>query len=112
MSERETNPDADAFDAFLRRTQEATHRTIRDVIEIDATVRMRDEDFEEAIAGYRLLGDQASVLLLQRAQALADDPVALEALTAEVSGGPWHGVPWADAARVVYVREHREEFLG
>jgi hypothetical protein len=69
------------------------------------------EYFQEAITGYRLLGDHASVQLLQRAHALADDPAALAALDAEVSGSPWHGVPWGDAARLDYVRDHRDEFL-
>ena len=67
--------------------------------------------YDEAIAGYRLLGDHASAELLQRAQALADDPAVLVALIDEVNGPPWHGVPWGDAARITYVREHRDEFL-
>jgi hypothetical protein len=69
------------------------------------------EYYEEAIAGYRLLGDHASAELLQRAQAHADDPAALDALADEVAGPPWDGVPWGDAARLAYVREHRNEFL-
>jgi hypothetical protein len=69
------------------------------------------EYFEEAVAGYRLLGDSASVELLRRAQTLADNPAALEALTAEVDGGPWHGVPWGDTVRIGYARDHRDEFL-
>ena len=68
------------------------------------------EYFEEAIAGYRLLGDLAAKQLLQRARALAGDPVALRALDSE-GERPWHGLPSGKSARIVYVRDHRDEFL-
>jgi hypothetical protein len=91
----------------------ATHMVEYDVGNggFEHSVDCAAEYYEEAIAGYRLLGDDASVELLQRAQALAHDPAALEALTHEVDGPPWHGVPWGDAARLAYVREHRDKFL-
>ena len=76
-------------------------------MESDAAIPMRDADFDDAL----WLGDPASADLLQRARALAGDPAGLVALTEEVDSGPWHGVPWGDAARVAYVREHRDEFL-
>ncbi len=74
-------------------------------------VQCAAEYFREAAAGYRLLGDEASVELMLRALALADEPAALEALNAEVDRSPWNGVPWGDAARIRYVRDHRDEFL-
>jgi hypothetical protein len=66
--------------------------------------------FDEAIVGYRLLGDEPSASLLVDARAAADDDRTLERLDMMVSGPPWSGVPWADAARLAYVRQHRDEF--
>jgi hypothetical protein len=66
--------------------------------------------FEEAIAGYRLIGDDASAQLLARALRSTSDLEALAALDEEVDGAPWGGVPWGDSRRIAYVRAHREEF--
>jgi hypothetical protein len=69
-----------------------------------------DEYFPSARAGYLLLGDPASAQLLDRAEAVRQDPAALDELDQELDGPPWNGVPWSDAARVAYVRTHRDEF--
>ena len=91
----------------------ATHLVESDVGNggFEHSVGCTGDYYEEAIAGYRLLGDHASAALLQRAKALAHDAAALEVLADEVAGPPWHGVPWGDAARIAYVRGHRDEFL-
>jgi hypothetical protein len=68
------------------------------------------EYFNDAVAGYRLLGDEASADLIPRAQAMADDEHALQRLDDEVDGEPWNGVPWSDETRVRYLRAHRDEF--
>jgi hypothetical protein len=68
------------------------------------------EYIDEAIAGYELLGDSASADLLRRARRSATDGDALNRLDEEVAGLPWNGVPWADVARIAYVRSHRHEF--
>ena len=69
-----------------------------------------DDYFEEAMAGYRMLDDEASVGLILRAQGPQDDEPALDALDQELDGSPWNGVPWSDELRVQYARSHRDEF--
>jgi Domain of unknown function (DUF4375) len=69
-----------------------------------------DEYFPAAKAGYSLLGDEASALLLDQATAARDDDAALSALDDSLDGPPWNGVPWSDAKRIAYVRAHRGEF--
>lgn len=64
--------------------------------------------WDEAIAGYRLLGDESSAELLARCKGL--DEKALETMDAVVAGPPWNGVPWSDSKRIEYVRAHRAEF--
>ena len=154
----------DDFGDFLRRTEEATQRSVADVIAADEATAMTDEDFDdavwlalcgrvhsmgdleplaagvrmyfatrtvewevgnggfaqavdnvaeywgEAIAGYRLLGDEASAVLLVQVQRAAGNDDALEAFDDEVEGPPWNGVPWGDESRVRYVRDHRDDF--
>jgi hypothetical protein len=153
------------FDGLLRRVEEATKRSISDVISADESAPMDDADFDDAVwlalcgligsasdlshvpvgvrmyfatrivewdvanggfdqalfnvgeyfeaakVGYELLGDDASVDLLVRAQSSEGDEAALDALDDALDGPPWNGVPWADERRVTYVREHREEFM-
>ncbi len=71
-----------------------------------------DEFLDEAMAGYRLLGDEASAQLLGRAEASSNDYEALDALDQELGGPPWNGVPWSDKSRIAYVRAHRDEFTS
>jgi hypothetical protein len=78
---------------------------------LDHAVECSGPYLDEAIAGYRLLGDAASTQLFQRAQSSADDPAALENLMSELNHAPWHGVPFGNAARIGYARAHRDEFL-
>lgn len=68
------------------------------------------EYWDEAMAGYRLLDDDASVDLLRRVLAAGHDEDELELLLDAMDAPPWDGVPWRDAERVAYVRAHRDEF--
>ena len=68
------------------------------------------EFFEEAIAGYRLLDDEASAVLLRRASERSADDDALASMDAQLDAPPWNGVPWGDPMRLHYVRAHRDEF--
>ena len=156
---------SDDFLNFLMATEDATERSVGDVIAADEAKRMSDEDFDDALwlalcgqissandlapfpsgvrmyfatrmveceignggfgqlfdngydeyledakAGYRVLGDEPSVALLERAEAMRDDFAMLDALDQEINGAPWNGVPWSDSARIAYVRDHRDEF--
>jgi Domain of unknown function (DUF4375) len=66
--------------------------------------------FDEAIAGYRLLDDDASAELLASAQGLDPDDPELGSFDERVDGPPWNGVPWSDDVRVRYVRQQRDDF--
>jgi hypothetical protein len=66
--------------------------------------------FDEAIAGYELMGLNESAALIREAKAQRNDDAALDALDERVTTAPWPGVPWADEARLAYVRTHREAF--
>lgn len=68
------------------------------------------EFFDEAIAGYRLLGDDASAALLTRARDHSSGDAILAVMDGEVNGPPWYGAPWDDAMRLQHVRAHRDEF--
>jgi len=65
---------------------------------------------DEVVAGYKILGDDESIAIVRRAQHVAQDEDALDALDNELDGPPWYGVPWSDEKRVRYVRAHRDEF--
>lgn len=76
----------------------------------DAALDNAGEYIDEALAGYRLLGDLPSVDLWERVLDAADDADLLDELSDEVEGPPWNGVPWGDTPRIAYVRAHRDEF--
>ncbi len=77
---------------------------------IDGALETAAEYFDEAKAGYLLLGQEHSAALLERIRAAEDDD-ELDRLSAALEAPPWNGVPWADTERIALVRANRDQFL-